>query len=59
MITVVDILLAAIALWFAHQAGGHYALSRSDPSHKRQGIIKTIVALVAMAALIIGQLARS
>ena len=56
---VVDILLAAIALWSAHLAGVHYALSREDPKHKRKGILRTIVAVVAMGALIVGQLARS
>ena len=53
-----DILLAAIALWTAHLAGVHYALSRTDPKHKRKGILRTILAVVAMAALIVGQVAR-
>jgi hypothetical protein len=56
---VVDILLAAFALWSAHLAGVHYALSREDPKHTRQGILRTILALVAMGALIVGQVARS
>jgi hypothetical protein len=56
---VVDILLAAIALWSAHLAGAHYALSRTDPAHRRKGVLRTILAVVAIGALIVGQLARA
>jgi hypothetical protein len=55
----VDILLAGIALWSAHLAGAHYALSREDPKHKRKGLVRTTVAVVAIGTLIVGQLARS
>jgi hypothetical protein len=55
----VAILLAAVALWSAHLAGVHYALARSDPKHKRKGILHTILSVVAIGALIVGQLARS
>ncbi len=59
MIYVIDILLAGIALWSAHWAGVHYERSRSEPKHRRHGIMWTIVAVLAMAALIVGQLSRS
>lgn len=54
-----DILLAAIALWSAHLAGAHYALSRDDPKHKRKGALRTAVAVLAMGALIVGEVTRS
>ncbi len=54
----VDLLLAAIALWSAHLAGMHFALSREDPKHKPRAILRTTLSVVAMGALIVGQLAR-
>jgi hypothetical protein len=50
---VVDILLAAIALWSAHLAGAHYALSRGDQKHRREGVLRTIIAMVAVGAIIL------
>jgi hypothetical protein len=39
---VVEILLAVIALWSAHAAGMHYALSKEDPKHKHPGILRSL-----------------
>jgi hypothetical protein len=49
----VDILLAAIALWSAHLAGAHYALSQGDQKHKREGVFRTIIAIAAVGAIIL------
>jgi hypothetical protein len=49
---VVDVLLATIALWSAHVAGAHYALSHTDRKHRRKGMLRTAVAVVAAIAIV-------
>lgn len=49
---VIEALLALIALWSAHLAGAHYALGQRDPKQKRQGVLRTLVAVAALGAII-------
>lgn len=49
----IEILLLAISLWSAHLAGAHFALSRTDPSHKREGILRSAISIFVAVVIIV------